>query len=260
MTKKLLVCGCSYVAGDGFDLHKDEPLLWVNLLHKNTSLNNHQLINAGRSGRSNSGIFQDAVYHMAREHIDVAIVAWTSMPRYELHLGIEKYDTNIMFLPAGPLYDVNLNDVSYSKKYLESVRDRFLSLINLHYEILNLIHYVNSLINLAKLTNTQLFFVNSLCPWDSQYFEYLTDVLPSSYTDFTKKLLNVDNRDDEEIFLLYNKIHQEYIDAGSIQQQYWLNLYTSLRNLRIDTNNDNLHPGIESNQKYFELLSKSLNI
>jgi hypothetical protein len=257
--KKILFSGCSYVAGIGFKLEKEEPGLWVNLLYRNTCLKNYNLINCSRGGRSNQGIFQDTVWHLTREHHEYAFVSWTSMPRYELELGLETYSTNATFLPNAPMRDHNINKITYTRQYLESIRDRFTTLAHLHFEILNLIYYVNSLVQLAKLINTKIFFINSICPWDQNYFNRLDNVLPDKYTTFTKHLIGVDNRDDEEIFNLYNKLHNEYDLAGGIQEQFWLNLYDSLRTQKIDVNDDGVHPGINSNQLYFKFLSQAFN-
>lgn len=256
--KKVLFAGCSYVSGNGFELSKEDPNLWVNLLHQHTQLKNFELVNAGRGGRSNAGIFQDAVWHISQGNIDIAVICWTSMPRYEMSLGLETYDTRAVFMPNATLLGHNLNDVNYSQSYLEGIRDRFTSLVHAHEEILNLVYYVNSLVNLIQITGTKVFFVNSLCPWDLNYFTKLEHVLPEDYTNFTKTLINMETREDQEIFQLYDKIHGEYQHAGGIQESHWLNLYQSLKSLQIDTNTDNVHPGINSNQQYYNLLNQPL--
>jgi hypothetical protein len=256
--KKVLFTGCSYTAGIGFDLEKQEPGLWVNLLHQNTLLKDCELINAGIGGRSNAGIFQDTVWNLTRNKIDYAFVSWTSLVRYQMSLGLELYNTDVVFLPNGPMVDHNLNDIKYTKTYLENIRDRFTTLPHDHLEIVNLLFYVNSLLRLATIVGTKIFFINAMCPWDNNYFTKLKNVFPNSYTDFTKKIINIDNRNDEQIFQLYDKIHHEYDQSGNIQSAYWLNLYNSLKSQNIDTNNDGVHPGIKSNKRYFEVLQEHL--
>jgi hypothetical protein len=257
--KKVLFAGCSYTAGTGFAQEKKDPALWVNLLHEHTWLKDYELENCAQSGRSNAGIFQDAVYHMLQGHTTVAFVCWTNVPRYELELGAETYSTRAIFLPNSGMHNHNLHDIQYSKSYLEGVRDRFTSLAHPHYEIANVVCYVNALVKLSKLTHTQIYFVNALCPWDQNYFTKLDNVLPDSYTDFTKKILHVETRDNQEVFEIYNNIHNQYKNLGGIQEDYWLNLYHSLICQKIDLNNDNNHPGPESNKLYFNQLSKLLN-
>jgi hypothetical protein len=152
-----------------------------------------------------------------------------------------------------------LNDVVYNQRYLKNINDRFTALAHPHHEIFNLVRYVNCLTNLAHLVGTKIFFINAMCPWDQDFFSKLSSVLPEAYTEYTKKLINVDNRDDQEILQIYNKMHQQYDSAGGIQENYWLNLYLSLRSLLIDTNDDGVHPGIRSNRLYGKLLTTALS-
>lgn len=257
---KILFSGCSYTTGYGFPEERRHPGLWVNLLHReNTNFKNLELVNAAVTGRSNAGIFQDVAWHLLKNKFQYAIVAWTSMPRYEFDLGLETYATQQTFIPNSPTRTHKLNGITYDNKYLDTVRDRLLSLIHLHREIQNLLYYVNCLIEISQRQNTKIFFVNAICPWDKNYFVKLENFLPEDATEFTKKeIINLKNRSDEEFFILYEKMHQEYQQTGGIQQEYWLNLYDSLRHLRIDTNSDGTHPGMESNQKYFEILNQAL--
>lgn len=255
-----LFAGSSVTAGDGFDLKSNEPSLWVNLLHtNNTHLQDTKLLNVSRGGRSNSGIFQDAVHSILHHNIKYAFVEWTSVPRYNMSLGLELYETRVSFRPGAQHPTHNLNDVTYTGEYLSSVANRFTILAHDHYEICDLVSYTNSLIKLAKLKNTQIFFINGWCPWDNNYFTELVNVLPDAYTNYTKKLLNIENRDDDEIFKLYKKIHTEYAELGTIQESYWINLYSSMNDLKEDTNQDNMHPGIKSNQLYYQLFNQAVN-
>lgn len=256
--KSVLFCGCSYVNGDGWPQKKNEPRLWVNLLHDSPLLREHTMVNVGQGGRSNQGIFLDATWHMTHHTHDYAFVSWTSMPRYELELGLETYETRQFFSPNIALREHRLNDVVYNARYLKNINDRFTALAHSHYEIYNLVHYVNCLTNLARLVGTKIFFINALCPWDQDFFSRLEGVLPDAYTEYTKKLINLDNRDDQEILQIYDKMHQQYESAGGVQKDRWLNLYQSLRSILIDNNDDGIHPGIASNRLYGQLLTQAL--
>ena len=256
--KYCVFAGCSYTSGVGFELEKNEPKLWANQIHSKLFSHTTKL-NVSGGGRSNAGIFQDTVKALTSYNVEYAIIEWTSMPRYELDLGFELYYTRQVFLPNGPCKDHNLNDINYSKEYLNSVRDRFTSLAHNSYEILNLIEYINSIVKLAKITNTQVFFVNGLCPWDPEFFNKKYNVLPSYYTTYTQQLLNVSTRDDVEIFQLYNNLHNNFAQAGGIHESLWLNLYNAMITEQKDFNLDQTHPGIESNNHYTEIFSKVLN-
>lgn len=249
--KYTLFSGCSFTAGTGFDFEKQDPALWTNQLHNKLFAHTTQ-INVSSGGRSNAGIFQDTVKALLSYPVETAVVQWTNMPRYLVQLGFELYETFQLFSPNSPCREHKLNNITYSSSYLNTVRDRFVSLNHDFYEILDLVEYVNSIAKLAKLTQTQVYFVNGLCPWDQDFFDQLTNVLPDKYTQYTQKLLNVDNRDDSEIFELYNKMHSKLTQAGGIRSHQWLNLYNSLRTCQVDTNQDQLHPGPLSNKQYAE--------
>jgi len=251
--------GCSYTAGKGFELEKQQPELWVNLLHKRIpEINRTELINNGESGASNEKIFQNAVDSIVTFSPEYAFVQWTGSPRYNVNLGLETYQTNQYFSFDGHVHNHTLHSVSYSDSYLTNIRDRFLSLHHPHSGIVDIIKYTNILISLANLTGTRIFFINGLCPWDNNYFLKLTDTFPNNYTPYTKKLIETDTRDDSEAFLLYEKVHNDYAQAGSIQESHWVNLYNSFNQNKVDTNNDNTHPGIKSNQLYLSILEDFL--
>lgn len=259
MNNCTLFSGCSYTSGSGFDLEHAQPELWVNLLHNNVDqFKNTTLVNVSRGGRSNAGIFQDTVTSLLKYNVKYALVAWTDMPRYELDLGCETYISRACFAPAGKFINHNLHDIVYPKEYLEGINNRFTALANVHREIVNLLVYVNTLIDLAKLKNCKIFFINALCPWDDNYFSKLDNVLPNQFTKFTQDLLHTNTRSDQEVFEIYNKIHNEYAQTGGIHQDYWLNLNHSMRKLLIDVNGDGIHPGIKSNQLYYQLFVDQL--
>ena len=251
--------GCSFTSGKGFELEQQEPNLWVNLLHKNIpAIAKTKLVNKGRSGASNSDTFQLAVDNILTHRPEYAFVQWTSGPRYNVVLGVETYSASQYFGHDGEVFAHNLHNENYTLSYLANIRDRFLSLHHPHGDILKVVEYTNILTKLAETTGTKLFFINGICPWDDHFFDQLSDCLPSNYTPYTQKILDTETRDDDEIFALYNKIHSEYTQAGGIDQSRWLNLYNSLSKNKIDTNNDGTHPGIKSNQAFFDFLSTSL--
>ena len=253
----VVFAGCSFTSGEGFDDHRREPKFWTNLLHQRL-FPNAESINVSISGRSNSGIFQDAIRALTTHRPDLMIVEWTSMPRYELHLGLEPFDTFQHFIANAPTRDHVLHDITYSAEYLDNIRDRFISLAHPHHEISQVVDYVNSLIKLGGILGTRVFFVNGLCPWDRDFFKYRPGELPEMYTTYTKSLLCATTRLSEETMYLYEKMHSKYHQLGTIQSEYWLNLYNSLLSERIDVNADGSHPGIKSNANYADFLCAAL--
>jgi hypothetical protein len=271
--KKLVFAGCSFTAGNGWlDIDpeislcrevKDYPGLWVNLCHNNIDrLNNLELVNVGKVASSNTDILENTVNSIATygNQIDTIFCQWTSMPRYNYKIGFELWDTseNIFGLQK---HDVTLNRGDhYTRKYINDIVDRLRTMHHLHWEILKVVRYstiISKLCNQVGIKN--LFFVNGLCPWDDQYFKKLTNVYPDAYTEFTKtEILNIDSRNDEDIFKLYNLAHQHYQEEGGIDESKWINLYSSFKSNITDFNFDLKHPGKISNQTYYQMIDSRL--
>lgn len=251
--------GCSYTSGIGFDGEQNDPKLWTNIFHENNRyLRNTVCVNLGARGAANEHIFNVSINALLDHKPAYAFVEWTDYPRYTVLLGLETYNSTQTFTPNNRLYDHQLHTINYSAQYLEKVRNRFLALHHPHQGIYNIVKYINTLINIAKITDTKIFFINGLCEWDKDYFTCLENVLPNMYTPYTQKILDVVTRNDQEISKLYNNIHLEYQQAGGIHENHWLNLYSSMQSMQIDTNDDNLHPGEQSNKNYAILFEQTL--
>jgi hypothetical protein len=274
MTKKLVFTGCSFTAGSGWDKNvtknanttcKDYPGLWVNLCHKNiTDFSELELVNLAQNGASNNEIFQQTMESISIFGSDIHTIfcQWTSMPRYNFNAGFELWNTSESFSELYDLtHDINLNrGDSWPREYVKDLIDRIRVLHHLHWEILAVVRFTNIIDKLVKKLHIQhVYFVNGLCPWDKDYFIKLTNARPEDYTPFTKKeILNIDSRDDKDIVTLYNLAHKNYQEAGGVDQDKWINLYNSFNNNKIDTNFDNLHPGTQSNLKYYDLVKQKL--
>ena len=262
---KVLFTGCSFTAGGGWSKTnpenecKDSPYLWVNLCHSQlTQLKNLEILNHGQLGASNTEIFKNTIKSIA-DHgntIDTIFCQWTTMPRYKFGVGLELWSTteSISRNSGKFTHDVNLSSGDkWDRKYLNDLYDRLLVLHHLHPEIIKVVEYSDILEKLTEKLNIKLYFINGLCPWDQNYFTRLRDCLPEDFTPFTKKeILNIESRDDSDIFKLYKLIHDEYAQAGGINASKWINLYNSFLNNKTDTNHDRTHPGVNSNQLYFQ--------
>jgi hypothetical protein len=267
--KKLVVAGCSFTAGQGWvDCNgdpeqsrrlegKDSPYLWVNLCHDNIEqFQNLELVNIGLGGASNTQIFEKSISALTEYHtdIDTLVVQWTSMPRYTWNVGLELWDTTETLNGNNPRqHDHRLSDGTvYSRKYLQDLRDRLITTHHLHWEILKLLKYATIINRYCDRFDIKCVFINGLCPWDQDYFVRLNNAVPSDYTVFTQTaILNVKDRADDDIFKLYCKIHDDY-DHYSIRPDQWVNLYNSFWKNRVDINYDGAHPGIRSNQLFYQ--------
>lgn len=258
--KSLIVGGCSYSAGYGLNYDdpesdcKESPDLWVNLCHRNIKkLNRLSLENIGQSGASNSEIFENLVEAISKNknELEMVICGWTSMPRYNVNVGFELYDTTASLSLNNRTHKTN--QINISRKYIKNLVDRLKVLHHCQWEIVKVLRYINILEAMAKKYKFQILHLNLLCPWDVGFFDVMQgDFLPMMLTEFTRKeILHIESRDDEEIFPLYKKQHQMYLEVGGVQKEKWINLYNSFNSLQVDTSYDGIHPGKESNKIFY---------
>jgi hypothetical protein len=250
----VLVVGCSYAYGTGLKLEKHDPCLWVNQLFPNANITN-----AAKIGANNHWIFLETMSQLHKQSYDIVLVAWSAIPRYNFHVGLELYPVETMLRKD---YDINLHSkIKISGSWLGSIGNNLNKIHNDHWDLFDLVKYVNILIQLqVKSRQGKLVFVNSLGPWCNNYFEHKKINLPSDLDPYIQFLLEVDHRNDEDIFKLYDMIHTHYTEYGGIQENYWLNLYNSLKKQQLDDASvTDLHPGYQSQQAYVTYLSPLLH-
>jgi hypothetical protein len=256
---KLLIVGCSLSNGSGLPGEHDNPHIWPNHLARQLGINT--IRNVAQTGANNHWIFLETVSELAKSRYDLVLVEWSAIPRYKINVGLELYTTDSML-------DQSVNLVgreTISAAWLCDLKNRLLKLHNDHWDILNLVKYVNTLIELqTKLYRGKIFFINGLAPWSNQYFVRKPFILPSKLDKYTYDILQSDQRDDSEVFQLYNMIHDQYQEYGGIQDYHWLNLYDSLMKTKIDTvSSTDLHPGYASqglySNNFYKILKEKLN-
>lgn len=258
--------GCSFTAGTGWPETVDSTNLWSVLCHKNIPLlQGLERVNIAQAGASNQDIFENTVNTISQHgsFIKYLFCQWTATHRYNFNVGFELWATGESWQETPEHPDINLGDITYKRKYLEDIKNRFKTLHHIHYEIVKVIRYSRIISNLASQFGTKCIHINGICPWDRDYFNELIgpDVRPEDYTAFTKKhIIGIDNRSDKDIAALYTKAHQDYRNAGGIDPGEWVNLYDSLWNSRIDFNFDKAHPGEKSNWLYYTWIRDFLEI
>jgi hypothetical protein len=254
---KVLVVGCSFTQGTGLNLEHCDPELWVNRLFYNTSITN-----VASAGANNHWIFLETISQLLTQSYDIVLVAWSAIPRYNFRVGLELYSVETMLTDR----DINLNSkVTISGKWLESIGANLNRLHNDHWDILDLIKYVNTLVELqVTARNQKLIFVNAMGPWNNGYFTQKKIKLPSDLDQFEQTLLESNNRNDKDVLALYDMIHSQYSKYGGIHEHRWLNLYSSLQAQQIDVVSlTDPHPGYASQLAYVKyltpILQKKLN-
>jgi hypothetical protein len=252
--KQILAVGCSMTKGHGLEKESQDPKLWVNRIFESIGTVN----NLSMTGRNNR-IFHETMSALLREKnkYDIVLVAWSAIPRYCFHVGLELYPVHTMLSNI----DINLNNhVTISGSWLAKIGDNLKKIHNDHWDILDLVKYVNALIMIHETSPTKkIFFVNTLSPWCRDYFKQKIIVRPSDLDFYEQDLLQVETREDDEIDAIYRMIHKQYSYYGGINESHWLNLYDSLGSMQVDNvSATDAHPGYISQEKYSEYLGRIL--
>lgn len=278
MTKECVVfTGCSFTAGDGwkqpspanpafYPADSDSQHLWVNLCHQGIpELSHLDVINAGYSGASNNMIFINTMEKISLlgTKIKKIFCQWTATHRYQWIIGNDEWSTVETWAETPNRGDVSLSTGEfYPRKYIEDVKLRFKVLHHLHWGIVEIVRYSSIIDRTCQHLGIECYHINGICPWDQDFFFYVSDprdMLEKS-TPFTKsKIINLENRNDDDARRRYANAHYDYKMAGGIRPERWINLYNSFNSSQIDTNLDQQHPGIESNLIYFQQIKDYFN-
>lgn len=259
--KRISFVGCSFTSGVGLLGGCQDENLWVNMLVHNL-FNSYEVFNLGKGGANNHDIFLTTLDTISSISPQYLFVSWTELYRTCVNPGVETFATKSYWGENADLWPITVNpNITYPVSYLKNIRDRFFDLQHPHYEIVKILMYSKIIANLCQLTGTNVFFINSLLPWDQHFFKTvdLSSNSPTATTEYTQKILQLDTRNDCEYKKLYYKIHNDYKNLLSATHNKWLNLDRSFQKFfYIDLGLDNRHPGIESNRLFANFLIQQL--
>jgi hypothetical protein len=261
--RRILISGASISAGSGLIAEKHNPNLFVNrlsteVLHCTTN----SIDNISISGIDNKRIFTDTALNLITGNYSHALVCWQSIPRINLDIGLEKYSTTTPIIsPEKQTHDINLfAKQRVSGKKITDIKQYLMRYHNLHWEILDLVKYINILKDIACAHSTCLTFINHIMPWEkNMYFDRVDWTVPLELDPFSTSILQSEFRDDNEVQELYSLIHDQYESAGGINPRLWLNLYNPLRDIQIDNvSSTDSHPGVMSQEIFVKYLTPLL--
>ena len=234
---------------------------WCNIFSRDAFGADVDVMNISEESYSNERIFITTLAELNRTSYDYVFVGITGLHRYWFHPGLETYDTTFRIVPhTATLTDIptiTLNDFQWPSKKLRKLANDIILLDHPHHTLKNVCTYINTLLTHGSTIGTNIKFVNTLLPIDQNYFKRLKEFKPNDLTPYTQSLLNVTNRDDDEIYELYNKMHDHYEECGGIRQDHWLNLYDSFYSQKIDLGTDGIHPGIKSHMAFAKNINKA---
>ena len=124
---KCLVVGCSFTAGTGLNLEKNDPKLWVNQLCKHIGVDGVE--NLSHAGVNNDWIFLETVSELVKKNYDLVLVGWSVIPRFYFNVGLELYHTGANIKNTQV---VNTNTKNYNVQYFQNLFMDLLQMIKQH--------------------------------------------------------------------------------------------------------------------------------
>lgn len=225
---KLLVVGCSFSSGWGFDKEKDNPDIWPNLL-------NADVTNLSVTGTDNTGIFLNTLL-ADPDKFDCVVVQWTGLDRVILGHSMINYDNPLPTLP----------DAEYRQFYK--------SFLLLNKRLHHLTRFCQMITYLQKYKN--IYFVNGLLDWNKDVFDINRPWYKVADNKFLRSVVDVDQLTDNQIQEVWAGLKNQ---LSNIDLTRWINPFKSMQSIRSDQISDvDLHPGILSHQQYAELIRNKI--
>jgi len=240
VNKKFTFVGCSLTVGVGLSKEKNDSSNYTNIISNKYAA---KIKNLAIEGNSNYNIFIDSLNKLINDPPDKLFVQWSALNRLWVYPGP---DTKLC-LSHTIKNDYVYKNLYFSKKDLQKLTDTY-HLMNHDYHSLRvLINYCKILETVAK-SRTQIIFINGLVPWTSEIcvIETTCDYM-KNFSDYTKQILELDCRDDQELNKLFVVLCKE---INSLNFDNWPNMFESFRDLAVDRGNDRRHPGPASHKLY----------
>lgn len=252
-----LVCGPSLSAGFGLSQWDLENNFWLKYL-VNSVFRDITIDNFSETGCDNQAIFKNAYTHIRSGKYRYALVSLAMIPRTNIHYGLELYNTvgPYVVFGNGHYKDINLHSNQTVSTRFQKNNTFNMRYYNYHWDIVDLLFNTTVLQDIAQQNNCKVCFVNYNLPWmEYQYFKRKEWKMPSDLDPFTQEVLEVDYRSDEEIRLLYNKIHNDYDFVGGVSSLNWINLYNPMIKHKVDQIYESeSHPGPLSQKLLADIL------
>jgi hypothetical protein len=237
---KILVSGCSFTAGGGFALQKNDPNIWPNLL---ASKLNADLVNVGQRSYDNTGIFLNAVSEFTANNYDLILFQITFLNRVVVS-PTYKYSVHISYKNISPPYAPHL----FSEKEYQEFYRSFMRLNSDFEHWKRLVRIIKTLQNFID-QGYNIKIINGLLEWDQTFFNQ-TD------SNFAKNILNFHSLPNSQIEEGLNIINT---DKQQIDLSHWINPFESIRQMQIDDAALDNHPGLKTNKLVADLILSKLN-
>jgi hypothetical protein len=248
MTKiKACFNGCSFTAGDGFPVDQRDQFIYDRLVGNRFGLDR---TNIAVPGSSNHLIFMRSATTILEKKYNIVFTQWSSLNRLWLFPGP---DTKFNTQDALPTYQYR--DIYLSQKEKTKFSDTLLILNHDYQNIIELVDYCSILDNLADKNGVAHVHINGLVPWTDDLDKPVLSNLAADLSDYTKSVLDFDNRDDQEISEFFQRLQSSFL---KLDKSRWVNVFDSFKKNIIDKGPQGHHPGPNSHAMMAEKIADFL--
>lgn len=241
--------GCSLTFGEGFPEELRDQYIYDRLVSRYFDASE---TNFGSPGASNYKIFMRAAQALKSRKFDIVFVQWSPINRLWLSPGPETH----WFVNDVKNSSFRYRDLYVSPKELLALQNLLLLFNHDYQNLLDLIDYCSFLEILAKQARSKLVFINGCILWKDDFNNPLGPDLATCLSDYSKIILDFDNRPDDEVIKYFTKLQTKFKD---IDQNLWVNIFDAVVNNRIDTGPQGHHPGIKWHAWVADLIIAHVN-
>lgn len=241
--------GCSITVGEGFPILLRDQYIYDRLISKQFEFNS---TNIAVCGSSNIEIFKRSAQAILENKYNIVFTQWSALNRIWLYPGPDcVFSLNDQRYP-----DFKYRYIHIDSKTKTKVKNTLLMLNHDYHNILDLITYCCILECMANASGTRAIFINGIVPWTRDLSCDLSVVdIAAQLSDYTKSILDFNNRDDQEIVVFVKKLQNNF---KKINQDLWVNIFDSMHDNVVDIGPEGHHPGILSHQLMADQISNYL--
>jgi hypothetical protein len=196
--------------------------------------------NYGIAGASGYEIFLTCLQQLTQSSPDIVFIEWNMFARHRFQPAP---DVSLGISAAGITFPNSWNHcIPISNKQLENFQKTLLLLDGDYHRMLALLNYCEIIQDICKLKNIKLVMIAGNMPWTKDLFDpdYDKSNLGGHLSDYSKELLDFDNRDDSEILSLLSQLKQRF---DLLDLNNWIWVFESIPMLTVDRAPLNRHPG-----------------
>lgn len=235
---KTIACfGGSNLIGGGYP----DGIICADIYPNIIASQGYHVKNYGQAGASAYEIFFACLHQLVQPTLpDIVFIEWNMLARHRFYPSPE---VNLGFTGSSVIMpDSWSHCIPLSQKQINNFQETLLLLDGEYHRMITMIKYCEILQDICRVKNVELVMIAGNVSWTPDLFESYNakSDLGSSLSDYSKKLLDFDNRDDLEILSLLSELKQCF---DLLDLKKWIWVFENISTLMVDHAPLDQHPG-----------------